>query len=62
MTKSITVLLSDNDPFTSDVATNTGLWKERLNAQVHIITGAKHFNGTEEHAIYDLLRNMAIND
>lgn len=56
----ISVLLSNNDPFTADVAANTVLWQERLHAQVSVITNAKHFNGTEEPAVYELLRTAAV--
>jgi hypothetical protein len=53
------VLLSDNDPFTSDFDVNAALWKDRLDAQVTIIPDAKHFNRTAEPAVYELLRDVA---
>ena len=40
----IVTLISDNDPFTSDTQSNKSLWEENLNAKVHIIPNAKHFN------------------
>jgi predicted alpha/beta hydrolase family esterase len=50
------VLLSDNDPFTSDYRENGRLWKERLGAEVLLATGARHFNGEQEPAVLDALR------
>lgn len=44
----VTVLLSDNDPFTSDWATNRSLWRQRLDATVEVVAGAHHFNGAVE--------------
>ncbi len=50
------VLLSDNDPFTSDHAGNRRLWEERLGAQVVLVPGARHFNAAQEPAVLDALR------
>ncbi len=52
----VVVLLSDNDPFTSDFRENARLWEERLGAQVQLVPGAKHFNGTHEPAVLEALR------
>ncbi len=52
----LVVLLSDNDPFTSDFARNRALWKERLGAQVVLVPGARHFNAAQEPAVLDALR------
>jgi uncharacterized protein len=57
--KKISVLLSDNDPFTSDFRTNSLLWQERLAAEVNIIADAKHFNGQEEAEVLRLLSVLA---
>jgi uncharacterized protein len=50
------VLLSDNDPFTSDAAETERLWRERLGAAVRLVPGAAHFNAAEEPAVRDLIR------
>jgi hypothetical protein len=50
------VLLSDNDPFTSDHARNRRLWEERLGAEVRLVPGARHFNAHQEPAVLDALR------
>jgi len=51
----IIVLLSDNDPFTSDWRDNERQWRERLGAEVRVVPGAKHFNGAQEPAVRDAL-------
>ena len=51
----IIVLLSDNDPFTSDYAANASAWKERLGAEVVFAPGRKHFNDPEEPAVLETL-------
>jgi hypothetical protein len=49
------VLISDNDPFTSDPARNRQLWEERLGAEVVLAPGGRHFNNPQEPAVLDLL-------
>jgi predicted alpha/beta hydrolase family esterase len=49
------VLLSDNDPFTSDFRENGRLWKELLGAEVVFVPGARHFNGLSEPAVLETL-------
>ncbi len=44
MCREITVLLSDNDPFTADYAHNTHLWQTRLQADVQLFPAMRHFN------------------
>jgi uncharacterized protein len=56
--KKIRVLLSDNDPFTADYALNTSLWKSRLSAEVLLVPDAKHFNGSEEMAVFNVLTDV----
>jgi uncharacterized protein len=41
----ITVMLSDNDPHTSDWRANSAAWQERLGADVVLVPGVHHFNG-----------------
>jgi hypothetical protein len=50
------VLLSDNDPFTSDYEKNGRLWQERLGAEVVRVPGARHFNGAQEPSVLEALR------
>ncbi len=56
----IHVLLSDNDPFTADSVANAAQWRARLGAQVRLVPGARHFNGAQEAAVYDVLRAVAM--
>jgi predicted alpha/beta hydrolase family esterase len=51
----IVVLLSDNDPYTADFAANWKIWKEKPGAEVHLFSGAGHFNRAEEPAVLDSL-------
>ncbi len=55
----LTVLLSDNDPFTADHAANAALWQERLAARIELVPGARHFNGAEEPAVLAALLRLA---
>ena len=55
----VITLISDNDPFTADWRTNQQLWEERLGAEVRVIPGAKHFNGSEEPAVLDAVCALA---
>ncbi|MFL5345598.1 MAG: RBBP9/YdeN family alpha/beta hydrolase [Hyalangium sp.] len=49
------VLLSDNDPFTSNYVRNRRLWEERLGATVLLAPGARHFNNPREPAVLEAL-------
>lgn len=55
----LTVLLSDNDPFTRDHAANAALWHERLGARVTLVPDARHFNAAEEPAVLAALLDLA---
>jgi predicted alpha/beta hydrolase family esterase len=55
----LTVLLSDDDPFTRDHAANAELWRERLGARIELIPGARHFNAAEEPAVLATLLRLA---
>jgi uncharacterized protein len=52
----ITVLLSDNDPFTADWRTNAADWLGKLGASVHIAHGAGHYMTTSPGPILDTIR------
>lgn len=41
----IVVIMSDNDPHTSDWRANTAAWQQRLGAEVVLVPGGQHFNG-----------------
>lgn len=55
----LTVLLSDDDPFTADHQANAALWQERLGARIELVPGARHFNGAEEPAVLAALLRLA---
>lgn len=55
----LTVLLSDDDPFTADHAANAELWRERLGARTELVPGARHFNAAEEPAVLAALLRLA---
>jgi predicted alpha/beta hydrolase family esterase len=54
-TARVTVLLSDDDPFTRDWRSNESTWVQRLDADVRVSVGGRHFNGEQEPAVLDLL-------
>jgi len=54
----LSVLLSDNDPFTADFAGNAALWRERLAAEVTFAPGGRHFNGSQEPAVLHALLRL----
>lgn len=47
------VLVSTNDPFTADAGLTRRLFEERIDAEVRVLEGAKHFNASEEPAVLD---------
>lgn len=53
------VLISDNDPFTSDWQATKAAWQERLGATVRVIPGAKHFNATEAPTVLEALLELS---
>ena len=53
--RKMTVLLSDNDPFTADVEANRRAFQERLGADVRVVPGRNHFNAQEEPAVLEAL-------
>ena len=52
------VLLSDEDPFTPDWRRNRDEWVERLDADVRVHAGAKHFNASREPAVLAAIREL----
>jgi uncharacterized protein len=56
-TARVTVLLSDDDPFTADWRANQAAWEQRLDADVRVKPGARHFNSAQEPAVLELLRS-----
>ena len=52
------VLLSDDDPFTSDWRRNSDQWVERLDAGVRVCEGARHFNAAHEPAVLAAIREL----
>jgi hypothetical protein len=56
--KGVTVVLSDNDPFTADWQANSNLWKDRLGARVELVAGGRHFNGAEAPLVLELVREL----
>lgn len=56
-TGGVTVLLADDDPYTSDWRANKATWEQRLDADVRVIQGGRHFNAAQEPAVLELLRS-----
>ena len=52
------VLLSDDDPFTTDWRRNRDAWVERLDADVRVHHGARHFNASQEPAVLATIREL----
>jgi uncharacterized protein len=52
----ISVLLSDNDPFTADWSANAADWLGRLGATVHIVHGAGHYMTANPDRLLDTIR------
>jgi len=52
----ITVLLSDNDPYTADWRANAADWLGKLGAAVHIAHGAGHYMTTSPGPVLDTIR------
>lgn len=52
---SLRVLLSDDDPFTSDHMRNADVWRTRLDADVTVHPGRRHYNAPEEPLVLDAI-------
>ncbi|SHJ36638.1 hypothetical protein SAMN02745146_2932 [Hymenobacter daecheongensis DSM 21074] len=55
----LTVLLSDDDPYTSGYQENERLWVERLRSNVSILPGRQHFSTRLDSDILDAIRELA---
>jgi serine hydrolase len=55
----VRVLLSDDDPFTSDVDGTRARFESELGASVRVVGGARHFNRFEEPVVLDELLALA---
>lgn len=55
----IEVLLSDDDPFTSDAEETRRRFIAALGAEVEVVPGRKHFNAAEEPAVLAAIRRLA---
>jgi len=55
---SVTVLISDDDPFTRDWRANKATWEQRLDADVRVRSGGQHFNAEREPVVLELLRSF----
>jgi predicted alpha/beta hydrolase family esterase len=57
--RKLTVLLSDDDPYTSGYQENKELWVERLDSNVSILHGRQHFSAQLDSDILDAIRDLA---
>lgn len=55
----LTVLLSDDDPYTSGYQNNERLWVERLHSRVNILPGRQHFSAQLDFDVRDAVRDLA---
>lgn len=54
------LVLSDNDPFTTNYLKNKRLWEEKINSEVVIYPDRKHFNETEELYVFNEIERMIL--
>lgn len=54
----LVVLLSDDDPFTSDMKGSARQFSERLGAEIRLVPGAQHFNAPQAPAVLRALLDM----
>lgn len=54
----IRTLVSDNDQFTADWQKTKRDWEQRVNAQVQVVPGAKHFNAEDAPVVRDALADL----
>ena len=53
------VLLSDDDPYTSEYQDNAKLWIDRLRSRVNILPGRQHFSSQLDSDVLDTIRELA---
>lgn len=56
----VRVLLSTNDPYTSDHEANARAWRERLDAEVVLVPEARHFNAAREPVVLEQVRELFV--
>jgi predicted alpha/beta hydrolase family esterase len=54
------LVLSDNDPFTTNYLKNKRLWEEKINSEVEIYPDRKHFNESEELYVFNEIERMIL--
>jgi predicted alpha/beta hydrolase family esterase len=54
----VSVVLSDDDPFTADWQANAALWRERLGARIIEAPSGRHFNDPEVPIVLALVREL----
>lgn len=54
----VRVLISENDPFTSDHAANARQWENALGAEVILLPDARHLNRAREPTVLEAVRAM----
>lgn len=54
----VRVLISEDDPFTSDHAQNARQWEHALGAEVTLLEGARHLNRVREPAVLEALETL----
>ncbi|WP_324673370.1 RBBP9/YdeN family alpha/beta hydrolase [Hymenobacter sp. GOD-10R] len=55
----LVVLLSDDDPYTSEYQENEKLWVERLQSRVNILAGRQHFSSQLDSDVLYAIRELA---
>ena len=55
------LVLSDNDPFTTNYLNNKSLWEKKINSEVVIYPDRKHFNEREELNVFIEIEKMILN-
>lgn len=56
----IRVLLSTDDPFTTDHEANARAWADRFDAEVVVVPGARHFDATQAPTVLEQIRELFV--